>query len=255
MTYKIKEMSWSEFDKRRKETDTVIIPSGAIEVYGRHLPVGSDCIAAEGIATMIAERTGALIAPTIEMSDSDSLAGFPGTFSVRKEIFEEYMNALFLNLIHYGFQKYLFITGHAGSVGPINTLAFRYQKEFGITCAQVDWWRFVAVNGDGIFEHKGRMAHGHASESGTSVLLYFRPDLVHMDQATKVDPVARFYEPSDIIQYFPLEQKTDTGTVGDATIGSVEKGRLIVERSVEKIVSFMQTKFDAPKTIKEETEV
>lgn len=245
MTYKIKEMSWSEFDRRRRETDTVIIPSGAVEVYGRHLPLGSDCIAAEGIALMLAERTGALVAPTIEMSDSASLTGFPGTLSVDKKIFEAYMETLFLNLIHYGFKKFLFVTGHAGSVIPINSLVFRYQKEYGIVCAQIDWWRFVAANGEGIFEQKGRMAHGHASESGTSVLLYFRPDLVNMAEAACVSPDAHFYEPADIIQYFSLDQKTATGTVGDATIGTAEKGRLIVERSVEKIITFMQSSFKA----------
>lgn len=243
MIYKIKEMSWSEFDKRRQETKTVIIPSGAIEVYGQHLPLSSDCIAAEGVAMKIAEKTGALIAPTIEMSDSMSLERFPGTFSVKKEIFEAYMNELFLNLIHYGFKNFLFITGHAGSVAPINALAYKYEKEYKIKCVQVDWWRYVAMHGDGIFDAGGRMAHGHASESGTSVILYFRPELVHMERATRVEPEARFYEPAGIIQYFSLDQKTITGTVGDATIGTFEKGEQIVERSVNNIVRFMEETF------------
>ena len=245
MTHRIKEMSWSEFDLRRKETDTVVIPSGAIEVYGRHLPLSSDCIAAEGIADLIAERTGALVAPTIEMGDSTSLTGFPGTFSVKKEVFEAYMNELFLNLIKYGFKNFLFITGHAGNVGPISSLASRYRKEYGIKCAQVDWWRSVAVSGEGIFEQRGRMAHGHASESGTSVILHFRPDLVHMEEATCVEPDAHFYEPANIIQYFDLDEKTRTGTVGDATIGTAEKGRLIVEKCVRDIVGFMEKNFGA----------
>ena len=34
------EMSWTEFDKRRKETDTIIVPTGAVEIYGPHLPNG-----------------------------------------------------------------------------------------------------------------------------------------------------------------------------------------------------------------------
>lgn len=243
MIYKIKEMSWSEFDKRRRETNTVIIPSGAIEVYGRHLPISSDCIAAEGLAMEIAEKTGALVAPTIEMSDSMSLEQFPGTFSVKKEIFESYMNELFLNLINYGFKNFLFVTGHAGSVGPINTLAYRYEKKYGIKCAQVDFWRYIAINGDGIFDAKGRMAHGHASESGTSVILYFRPDLVNMEEATCVEPQAHFYEPAGIMQYFSLDQKTKTGTVGDGTIGTLEKGRQVVERSVDNVVKFMEEAF------------
>ncbi len=243
MIHKIKEMSWSEFDKRRRETQMVIIPSGALEVYGTHLPISSDCIAAEGVAMLIAEQTGALVAPTIEMSDSTSLENFPGTFSVRKETFESYMDDLCLNLIQYGFKKLLFITGHGGSIALINTLAYKYEKTYGVKCAQVDWWRYVALNGDGIFDTNDRMAHGHASESGTSVLLYFRPDLVHMEKATRIEPIVDFYEPPGIIQYFSLDQKTKTGTVGDATIGTYEKGKQIVERSVKKIVAFTENHF------------
>ena len=48
--YWIRDMSWVEFDERRKQTKTVIIPSGACEIYGPHLPMGSDCFAAEAVA-------------------------------------------------------------------------------------------------------------------------------------------------------------------------------------------------------------
>lgn len=56
----VKEMSWVEFDERRKETKTVIIPSGAVEVYGPHLPMGSDIIVSKKIAELVAEKTGGL---------------------------------------------------------------------------------------------------------------------------------------------------------------------------------------------------
>ena len=47
-TYKIREMSWTEFDERRKQTNTVIIPTGACEIYGPHLPMGSDGRSGQG---------------------------------------------------------------------------------------------------------------------------------------------------------------------------------------------------------------
>lgn len=45
MVYRMDQMSWSEFDQRRKETDTIIVPTGACEIYGPHLPMGADAIA------------------------------------------------------------------------------------------------------------------------------------------------------------------------------------------------------------------
>ena len=85
--YWIREMSWVEFDERRKETKTVIIPTGACEIYGPHLPMGSDGFAAEAAAEEVARRTGALIAPMTEVSDSSSLKDFVGTLSMSKELF------------------------------------------------------------------------------------------------------------------------------------------------------------------------
>jgi creatinine amidohydrolase len=243
MTYKIKEMSWTEFERRRKETDTVIVPTGAVEVYGPHLPMGADCIAAEALSQLVAQRTGALVAPMIELGESTGLIGFPGTLTLSKETFHQVIDELFTELIRHGFKNYLFITGHAGNVDSISYLCRKYQREKGIVCGQVDWWRFANANGGDVFEMKGHMAHGHASECGTSVMLYLCPELVNMEQAARVEPGPDYISYADVVRYVPLERKTDCGIVGDATIGSAEKGRKIIEKCVDRIVEYMQYEF------------
>lgn len=244
MTYQIKEMSWTEFDRRRKETKTVIIPTGAVEIYGPHLPMGSDGFAAMGISQMVAEKTGALIAPMLDIAESSALLAYPGTITVSEELYLKYIDELMANLVGYGFENFLFISGHAANVTPIAYIARKYQLKDRIKWAQVDWWRFAAVHGDDIFEAKGRMAHGHASEAGTSVLLYFRPDLVHMEDATCVTPPEEFYDYPDIMRFVPLNEKTKNATVGDATIGTAEKGRLLAEKAVARITAFMRDKWN-----------
>ncbi|MEA4920078.1 MAG: creatininase family protein [Clostridiaceae bacterium] len=244
MTYQIKEMSWTEFDRRRKETKTVIIPTGAVEIYGPHLPMGSDGFAAMGISQMIAEKTGALIAPMLEIAESSALLAYPGTITISEELYLKYIDELMANLVGYGFENFLFISGHAANVTPIAYIARKYQLKDGIKWAQVDWWRFAAVHGEDIFDAKGRMAHGHASEAGTSVLLYFRPDLVHMEEATCVAPPEECYDYPDIMRFVPLNEKTKNATVGDATIGTAEKGRLLAEKAVGRITSFMREKWN-----------
>lgn len=84
MVYRMDQMSWSEFDQRRKETDTIIVPTGACEIYGPHLPMGADAIAAMAISERVAERTGALIAPMIPIGESNSLTCYPGTITFSK---------------------------------------------------------------------------------------------------------------------------------------------------------------------------
>jgi len=144
MTCKIEEMSWTAFDERRKMTDTVIIPTGAVEIYGPHLPMGSDTIVAEALALRIAEKTGALVAPAIGMGDSSMLLDYPGTLTLRKSTYEAAMDDLCTALMDYGFKNLMFINGHAGNVDMVNYLARRYQRERKVKCGQIDWWRFAA---------------------------------------------------------------------------------------------------------------
>ncbi|MEY8337634.1 creatininase family protein [Lachnospiraceae bacterium 62-35] len=57
MEYKLKNVSWTEFEERAKTSRTILVPTGACEVYGPHLPLGSDIIAAEKICELVAVYT------------------------------------------------------------------------------------------------------------------------------------------------------------------------------------------------------
>jgi creatinine amidohydrolase len=75
-------------------------------------------------------------------------------------------------------------------------------------------------------------------------MLYFRPDLVDMSKATRVEPTTDTFEVyTDIIRYLPFGLKTYNGTIGDATVASAVKGRALIEKSVERIVAYMKHEF------------
>ena len=79
MTNYIREMSGKQYLKRLAENPTVIIPTGACEIYGPQLPMGSDLIAAKRIAELVAEKTGLLPLYLCHAEkDLRGLAGFPG---------------------------------------------------------------------------------------------------------------------------------------------------------------------------------
>ena len=248
MVYRIQDMSWVEFDARRKGTDTGLIPTGAVEIYGPHLPMGSDSIVAEALCLALAERTGALVAPNIQMGDSSMLMDYPGTLPLRRTTYEAAIDDLSSTLIGYGFKNLMYINGHAGNVEIVSSLARRYQRQHGVRCGQIDWWRFAAANAEGILDLKGYMAHGHASECGTSILLHLRPDLVDMSRATKILPTSDAYEKfTDVIRYIPFGSKTPNATIGDATIATAEKGRALFEKCADRIADYMRHEFGTMK--------
>lgn len=242
MTNYIRKMSGKQYMKRLEENPTVIIPTGACEIYGPQLPMGSDLIAAKRISELVAEKTGAMIAPIIEMGESSALESFSCTFAMPRKILEDYLDYLVGKLIRDGVKNFVFITGHAGNVDTVNYIVKKYLNENEIHCVQIDWWRFTNANGNDIFQHSGAMAHGHASECGTSVMMYLFPELVDMNELSKVEP-----QPSDgygdFISYQRFADRTPNGSIGDATVATKEKGEKIVNKCVDRIVAYMTEKF------------
>lgn len=148
------------------------------------------------------------------------------------------MDELMGQLVEYGFENFIFISGHASSVPLIQSVGVKYVNEKGIRFAQIDWWRFTQMHDQGIFTHQGRMCHAHASECGTSVMLHLHPELVDMEKAPCVPAIPNEYP--DILSFVPLDTRTPNATVGDATAGTAEKGEKIFNVCVDRIVEYME---------------
>lgn len=241
MTNYIRKLSGKQYCGRIKTNPTVIIPTGACEIYGPQLPMGSDLLAAQAIAERVAERTGAVIAPTIECGESSALESFSCTFALPRKILEDYLQWLVSKLIGDGMKNFIFITGHAGNVDTVNYIVKKLIcGHDDLKAVQIDWWRFTQANCDGIFDFNGPMCHGHASECGTSVFMHLYPDLVDKNELSRVEPKAGngFGE---FIQYASFADRTPNGTIGDATTATAEKGSELVVRCVNRIVEYYET--------------
>ena len=232
----IQEMSWIDFKEMQGKCKLVIIPSGAVEVYGPHLPLGTDTLVAMKLAQATARQVNAVVGPPLWAGQSNALADFPGTLTIQAESFKAYLRDIVEGFIKWGMRDFLFINSHLGNVPVIEQLAGEFAKKAEpIRCAQLDTWRFVQNFCNGVIE-TGAAAHGHASETGTSLMLYLYPELCTMERAVETPFKTEAYP--DIIQYKPFHAYTETGTLGDATVGSAEKGKELFNRMTDRIVSF-----------------
>lgn len=236
---KIREMTWKEFEKMGQKVETVVVPTGAIEVYGPHLPLGTDIIVAEEIANIVADKLGLVVAPSMEVGESRSLYEFPGTLTIKPESFKSYLEDMCLSFIKWGTRNFVFMNTHLGNVPVISQLSRELQDKYGVKCCQIDWWRYIQTYCDGVLDYSGVMAHGHASEAGTSVMLYLKPELVRLSEIV-CTPSQFKDEYPEMIKYLGLRKFTDTGTLGDATVATAEKGKVLVEKSVERIISYIK---------------
>lgn len=238
----LKEMSWKRFVERKKESNLLLIPTGAFEVYGPHLPLGTDTLVSNKIAELLAERINSIIGPTLEVGDSSILDEFPGTITIQPESFKSYLKDTIDSLVKWGFKDFLFINTHVSNVPVIGQLAYELQRKEGYRTAQIDYWRFLKTLDEGIIE-SGDLAHAHASEAGTSVMMYLYPDLCNMSSVINDPPKIINHYP-DILQYQILTNITDSGTIGDATLGTVEKGERLVKRSLDRICDYLKQSWD-----------
>lgn len=235
------EQPWVDFDAVRQETDLVIIPTGAVEVYGQHLPTGTDTIVITHVARRVGEQLGAPVLPTLPVGFSRSLGDFPGTLNISTGTLKAYVQETAESVISWGFKRILFLNSHRGNIGPISEVAMELQARHGVACAQVFWWDYVAALSTDLVDSAPH-ANGHASEIGTSIMLHLEPDFVVRDRIKDQTP-SDSAPYADIIQYKGMRVRSDSGVVGNPEVASTEKGEEIVQRGVDRIIAFVRDEF------------
>jgi len=238
MEYKLKNMSWSEFDERRKKAKTIIFPVGACEVYGPHLPLGSDILVAEKVAEQLAKEVNGIVAPLLEVGQSKTLTDYPGTIAISANTLCAVYREMLEEFVRLGFKSFFFLNSHLSNDGPLNEMLEDMKIKHGIKFGLVKYWYYFLPMTQDIWEKP--MPGEHAGEAGTSVLLHLYPELVKMDKIVD-NPVDLSANPwPGITKNFYFHDYTDIGMTGYATMGTAEKGKIAVDRSVAQMADFIR---------------
>ncbi|MBA7711063.1 hypothetical protein ES703_120015 [subsurface metagenome] len=131
------EMSWTEVDELRKNVDTVLIPTGSVEVEGPHLPLAVDSIVALEVARRVAEGVeDVVVAPVVKITYSDWHMGFPGTLTLSLTTLIQVLREICGCLMEHGFKRIFFVNSHVGNDAAIwaigNEMARKSQARLGM---------------------------------------------------------------------------------------------------------------------------
>jgi creatinine amidohydrolase len=233
-------MNWVDVEKKLARTDLGLIPVGAVEVYGPHMPQGTDGIVAEALCRKIAESVECLVAPLIPVGYSSMLQSFPGTLSVPASVVREYCKGIADSMFDFGIKRVLFINGHAGNVFPIDELCEELdRKDATRRLAQVDIWRYIQPFSADLLGSK-KWKFGHAGEAMTAVMLHLHAEWVLMDRAVAADPAGED-DPLGLSRPYNYRDMAPSGVIGDARIATPKVGREIFEKTVEQIIRFIDS--------------
>lgn len=248
--FRYEEFTWPEIREAVAEQRVAVLPVGTIEQHGPHLPLVTDVLCATEIARKAVEAIPreAVLLPSVFYAFNEHHLDFPGTIAVEGDTFIKYVTDIGKSLAYHGFRKILLVNGHGSNVPFLDICARNITNHSAAICAMAPWWSLVPKP---LFTelresaYPGGMAHG--CELETSVLLYLRGDLVQMEKAEPDFPPTRsefFYwdlqAPSPVFFQEFFSRYSKTGTSGDPTKASQEKGRRFVEGVVENMVRLIR---------------
>jgi creatinine amidohydrolase len=214
------DQAWKDVEAYLERRKDVILPFGAVEEHGPHLPISTDTDIAGAVARRLGEDLGVMVAPPVWYGVSNSTRGYPGTVMVGFDALKDYVEGLIRGFEESGFETVYMISGHlSGSQKAAIKEGAKLVE--GIRCYLLD---FSDIDISDIVETRPL----HACEAETSLMLYLCPEKVRMEEAVDEEPAFSRYLVTGGLE------KTESGVFGHPTKATAEKGRLIFERIVEE---------------------
>ena len=216
------ELSWSEVAGHVAVDPRMIMPVGALEQHGPHLPLGSNVLIARRVAVDLSNEFGVLRAPTMYYGvNVTSEREYAGTATLRQKTLHRALNELLASWEEQGVREFILITAHRHEphLDALATLITGVARVRVVSLWDVDIHDLL----------QKQPGHLHACEAETSVMLFLYPELVRMNRARDfVLPPEQFER--FIHDRLPKPPAGGAGVVGFPTAASAEKGERIYRR-------------------------
>ncbi|MGV9370266.1 creatininase family protein [Micromonospora tulbaghiae] len=204
--------------------DLAVLPVGAVEWHGPHLPIGTDLILAEGFAGELA--TGSARAVLFPATPYAACPGqtwpWPGTVALRPEIAVGYLADVLAGIVEAGFTRVLVVNGHDANMSTVRAAMEWVSGRHRASMMLVNWFQLVGPDETaGMFGELPARGHGGAYES--SAVLAFDPAAVRLDAAPDLPPKPKLPTP---YPYVLVESRPDPwqGWSGHISLAGEEAG-------------------------------
>jgi creatinine amidohydrolase len=252
------ELVASDFPKAlEKSSKTCILPIGILEKHGPHSPIGTDLIHVREWAARAVKKEYAVVFPDYFYGQINEARHQPGTFALPSHIIYELLEATCDEIARNGFDKIIILNGHGGNPEFLqffmqSLLNKRHNYAVYLYRPQND----EAYSQEYKKMHKSDMATDqHAGESETSVLMYYRPDLMRMDRAAdqsganqKRSGTPNLYTPIWWYSSYPNHY------AGEGSKATAEFGKFITDHEITTFIKALQTVKADTKTLQLQNE-
>ncbi len=238
------EHTWPELELKLKAMDVALLPVGATEQHGPHLPVDTDTFDADYLARCVAEACSnpkPLVLPTVSYGVSYHHEDFAGTISVNNQTLANLVYDIGMSAARNGIKKLVIINGHGGNSPTLNYAAQMINRDARIFVC-VDTGETSDVDINSFIETPNDV---HAGEIETSTSLAVRPHLVNTDLLHASVPefssrYLNFTSRRGVLWYAFTHKISPNGVMGDPTKANVKKGKKIWEIMIAHLVALVE---------------
>ena len=220
----------------------IVLPLGAIEQHGPHLPLNTDFVVADAVSRAAVEQFGAetnsWLLPTLPFTKSNEHAWAAGTIWLSATTMMAVIDDIGRCVASTPAKKIMFINGHGGNSALMAMMNRELRLKYGLQTFLAHPHMPADQGGSSAASELGMGVHGGVDE--TSVMLHLRPDLVDMSLAVRRVPeglakneqvkfggrVAFGWLSND---FFP------EGHIGDPTGASAELGASMFTSAVDSL--------------------
>jgi creatinine amidohydrolase len=226
-SYAVADLPWTEVAAHLATDRRLIVPVGNCDQHGPHLPVGASTVVAQALAADLSREFGVLRAPTLHYGVNVAAeTDFAGTAGMSSKTVHRALNELADQWACQGVNEFIFITAstHDPHIEAVATVRAEGARVRVVSAMSVDLAQFR----DGVGGPE------HAGEALTSLLLHLRPAVVRMDRARDFVLAAESLEACAGGRERRLPDESP-GSLGQPTLATAEKGRLMYEHMLQKI--------------------
>ena len=239
------DLSWMDVRDLSKTLGVVVLPIGAIEQHGPHLPTATDALLAEAITKLALERlpedAKVWRLPVQSYGKSNEHLGFAGTISLRAETLMAVVMDIATSVAASGFRRLCFVNAHGGNSALLAMMA----REIRVATGLMVFNTFTnAGAADPIEIPPLEAKYGiHANDWETSLMLFLAPDLVQMQKAVKHYPALEGgvgLTGGAAVAAWLTRDWSISGVFGDATVATAERGAARLEVSVVALAQVLE---------------
>lgn len=238
-------LAWPEVGSfRERNGGLVILPLGATEQHGPHLPVCTDTLIACSVSAYASAKTGVPLLPPLAYTVSAGhTAKWPGTFSILHETFIASLRQIAAWCAATGWKRLLLVNAHFGNDASMRAAVDQIRLEhlgvLQIAARSVyqitpEAWQTYTADADDL----------HANKAETDLLLHLAPELVHPDRLAEADDPDRT---GGTIFSYPVAQTSLNGVTGYPSRASAQDGAALFAHIGDAVADLVErAKSDEP---------